>query len=53
MLSKIECWSGPPCPPPGNLSNLGIEHESHVSCIGRWVLYNYTTWEAEAALKNK
>jgi len=31
MLSKIECWSGPPCPPPGNLSNVGIEHGSLMS----------------------
>ena len=26
-------------PSPGNLSNPGIEPESYISCIGRWVLY--------------
>ena len=40
-LSKQEYWSGLPCPPPGNLSDPGIEPTSHcVSYIGRWVLYH-------------
>ena len=29
-----------------NLSDPGIESASFVSCIGRWVLYHCTTWEA-------
>ena len=32
-----ECWSGFPCPPPGDLPNL--RDQTPVSCIGRWVLY--------------
>ena len=31
MVSKIEYWSGPPRPPPGNLSNPGIEPASLAS----------------------
>ena len=27
------------CPPPGDLPNPGIEAASHISCIGRQVLY--------------
>ena len=34
-------WSGLPCPPPRNLPGLGMEAVTHVSCIGRWVLYHY------------
>ena len=34
------CWSGWSCPPPGGLPDPGIEPASHVSCIGRWVLYH-------------
>ena len=30
-FSKQEYWSGSPCPPPGDLPNLGIELESPVS----------------------
>ena len=39
-FSRREYWSGLPCPPPGDLLNPGIEPTSHVSCIGRWVLYH-------------
>ena len=38
--SREEYWSGFLCPPPGDLSDPGIEPSSHVSCIGRWVLYH-------------
>ena len=38
-FSRQEYWSGLPCPPPGVLPDPGTEPESHVSCIGRWVLY--------------
>ena len=39
-LSRQEYWSGWPCPPPGNLPDLGIEPTSlmSLSCIGRHVL---------------
>ena len=37
-FSRQECWSGLPCPPPGDLPDPGIEPTSHVSCIGRQVL---------------
>ena len=30
---------GLPFPPPGGLPDPGIKLASHVSCIGRWVLY--------------
>ena len=54
MVSKIEYWSGPPRPPPGNLSNPGIEHGSLMSpaLVGGFFTTS-TTWEAEAALRNK
>ena len=38
-FSKQEYWSGLPFPSPGALPDLGIEPLSHVSCVGRWVLY--------------
>ena len=37
---KQEYWSGLPCPPPGDLPDPRIKPESHVSCIGRRVLYH-------------
>ena len=36
-----EYWSGLPCPPPEDLPNPGIKPVSHVSCIGRLVLYHW------------
>ena len=30
-FSRQECWSGLPCPPPGDLSHLGIEPASRMS----------------------
>ena len=40
-FSRQEYWSGLPCPPPGDLSNQGIEPSSLKSvCTGRWVLYH-------------
>ena len=38
-FTRQEYWSGFPCPPPGDLSNLENEPTSHVSCSGRQVLY--------------
>ena len=44
---KQEYYSGLPCPPPGDLPNPRIKLVSLiVSCIGRWVLYRWATWEA-------
>ena len=40
-FSRQEYWSGLPCPPPGDLLDLGIEPLSLMSiCTGRWVLYH-------------
>ena len=39
-FSRQEYWSGLPCPPPGDLPDQGIKPVSHVSCIGRHVLYH-------------
>ena len=37
---RQEYWSGMPCPPPRDLPDPGIKPRSHVSCIGRQVLYH-------------
>ena len=37
---RQEYWSGLLCPAPGDLSEPGIEPKSHVSCIGKQVLYH-------------
>ena len=39
-FSRQEYWSGLPCSFPGDLLDPGIKPESHVSCIGRWILYH-------------
>ena len=39
-FSRQEYWSGLPFPPPGDLPDPSIEPVSHVSCIGRWILYH-------------
>ena len=40
-FSRKEYWSGLPRPPPGDLSDPGIEPASlEVSCVGKWVLYH-------------
>ena len=39
---RPENWSELPCPPPGDLSDPGIETASLVSCIDRWVFSQ--TW---------
>ena len=44
-FSRQEFASGLPCSPPGHLPNPGIGSMSHVSCIGRQVLYPGATWE--------
>ena len=38
---REEYWSGLSCLSPGYIPNPGIKSTSHVSCIGRYVLYRY------------
>ena len=38
-----------PCPPPGDLPNPWIEPTSHISCIGRQVLYHYYHMESPSS----
>ena len=46
-FSRQEYWSGLPFPPPGDLSDPGIEpNASYVSCIGSRFFSIGTTWEA-------
>ena len=40
-FSRQEYWTGLPCPAPGDLPDPGIKLASHVSCVGRWVLYHW------------
>ena len=46
-FSRQEYWSGLPCPPPGDLPNLGIEPVSLMSpaLAGRFFT-SRATWEA-------
>ena len=40
-------WSRLPYPPPGDLLNPGIKPGSHSgSCINKYILYHWATWEA-------
>ena len=43
---KQEYWSWLPFPPLGDLLDPDIKPVSCVSCIGRWILYHWATWEA-------
>ena len=55
-FSRQEYWSELPFPIPGDLPSPRIEPMSitWVSCIGRWILYHCTTWEApHIALKTR
>ena len=46
-FSRQEYWSGLPCPPPGNLSNLGIETKSLTSpALADEFFTTIATWEA-------
>ena len=45
-FSRQEYWNGLPFPPPGNLLDPRIDHLSCLSCIGKRILYQWTTWEA-------
>ena len=45
-FSRQEYWSGLPCPPPGDLPDLGIEPESLMSsALGGGFFITSTTWE--------
>ena len=44
---RQEYWSGLPFPSSGDLPNPGIEPDPGIYCIGRWILYHWTTWEAQ------
>ena len=44
-FSRQEYWSGLPFPSPGHLHNPG--DWTHVSCIGRQILYHWATQEAQ------
>ena len=39
-FSRQECWSELPFPPPRDLPDSEIKRQSHISCIGRQVLYH-------------
>ena len=45
-FSRQEYWSGPPCPPPGDLPDLGIELASLTSSAlaGRFFII-HATWQ--------
>ena len=44
---RQEYWSGLPFSAPGDLPDSGIKPTiSYVSCIGKWILYHWTTWGA-------
>ena len=53
-FSRQECWSGLPCPSPGDLPNPGTEPESLTSpaLAGRFSTTS-TTWGAPALIRNK
>ena len=44
-FSRQEYWSRLPFPISGNHPDPGTKAVSLVSCIGRQILYHYTTWE--------
>ena len=45
-FSRQKCWSGLPCPPPGDLPNPGIEHTSLVSpVLAGGFFTTRATWE--------
>ena len=39
LLSE-DYWSGFPCPPPGDLPNIGVKTPSPASLHCRWILYH-------------
>ena len=49
-LSRLEYWCGLPFPPPWDLSDSDWTRLSCISCIGRWILYHWVTWEVPAMM---
>ena len=50
-FSRQECWSGLPCPSPGDLPNPGLEPASHKSpALADRVFTTSTTWEAQLTI---
>ena len=47
-FSWQEYWSGLPFPPPWDPPNTGTEAASPVSSTGRWILYQWVTWEVQS-----
>ena len=45
-FSRQKYWSGLLFPSPGDFPNPGLICVSCVSCIGRWIIYWWVTWEA-------
>ena len=43
---RKEYWSGLLFPPPGYTPSLRIEPVSHISCLGRQVLYHFHHWRS-------
>ena len=64
-FSSQECWSGLPCPPPGNLPDPGIEHMILWVQHCRWIIYCWdpgkppitsdrvTKWKKKKKKRNK
>ena len=51
-FSRQEYWSGLPCPPPGDLPNLGVEPVSLLSpAVAGGFSITSATWEALAVPK--
>ena len=50
-FSRQEKWNGFPCPPPADLPDSGIKPTSHVSCVGRPVLYHKNLYQTFTRLK--
>ena len=48
-FSRQEYWSGLQCPPPRDLPDPWMEPMSHISCIGRQVLYHYFHMESPSS----
>ena len=44
---RQEYWNGLPFPSSGDLPDPGIKSDPGIYCISRWILYHWTTWEAQ------
>ena len=52
VFFRQECWSGLPCPPPGDLLNQGIEPRTLLSpaLVGRFFATS-ATWESSDSVE--